>query len=326
MPLMEHSHTLKLEELQKSNVKWTDKQTFNDERDYDDWLNDGIEIYEQFARLNRESTSSHIKLADLYLQAAKNERMRAINLNEANNVLRRAMRFSPESPEPYYHLSFLMSEFGRNEFQWEASLFYAHEALKYGLSKEKSIKLLCNMALAYKNLKLKDKSHAHLEEAAWRDIRNEFGWFITLYADKVINAAKGKILMKASGPERVAISRREYQKVKEAVSTGTSIILDLSQQEKRLLINDKVVRLEQREGELLGFLMDQSKQPCSISDIEKSIWIRGEVGEIAVKRYLSTIYLKLSKAMNHTDIEKSLLICDKDTFTWSLDLDSYVMR
>lgn len=58
-------------------------------------------------------------------------------------------------------------------------------------------------------------------------------------------------------------------------------------------INDSV-RLEPKQAEILGYLIDHQMKPCPKKDIEAAIWLDHKVGPTTVRRYISGIRGKLS--------------------------------
>lgn len=328
MVVIRNSKESKLKELQNVEDDWWDREGLGDEDEHNAWLEEGVGLFKDYIRLDPKETRYRITLADLYLRWGRDEKIRLGNKRQAEKILRHAVRFSPESPDPYYHLSFLTAETGRREEQWASALFYAKESLEYNLDEKKKIKLLCNMALGYMHLGLREKAQELIVEADQLDMKNknEFDWFVQLYADKLKTVSHGKWLHKIPEQNREVVSKKRYDEIIDMAIDGNCVVLDLSQTYRYFYGKYDALKLEAREAGVLGYLMERSNQPCSKEDIEKAVWIGGEIGETAVKRYISSIRRKLKKAMKREDIKESVLVWENGYYIWKLDMKQHVLR
>ncbi|MFJ7728463.1 transcriptional regulator [Neobacillus sp. NPDC097160] len=86
-------------------------------------------------------------------------------------------------------------------------------------------------------------------------------------------------------------------------------------------IND-AVNLEQKQAEMLGYLIDHRMMTCSKRGIEEAVWLSQEVGNTAVRRYISAIRVKLSKAMGRDDIADNILVIANGGYVWKADISA----
>lgn len=287
------------------------------------WLEEGIDIYKQLIQIDQNEQRYSITLADLYLGAGRDEKMRIGNHRNAFNILWLATLHAPNKPDAFYHLSFVLAKEKR---KWEAVLFYGNEALEKGISGSRRIKLLCNLSLGYARLGYIIKSRALIEEAKILDTNHDNEWFIELFTDQIKVKRKEPVLLKESNKKRVSVSLNDYNKVIESATEGSCVVLDLTKDASYFRGLQDDVSLEQKEAEVLGFLMENTMKSCSKSQIESSIWLDQQIGSATVKRYISSLRRKISKAMGRDDISNSVLVTTKDGYEWKSDIQSYVLR
>lgn len=328
MQVKKDSIALKLEELQNLEEDWWEREELGDEEEHNAWLEEGVELFNAYIKLDHHEPRYRITLADLYLQWGRDEKIRLGNKRQAEKILHHAIRYSSKNADPYYHLSFLIAGSGKRDEQWTSALFYAKEALEYKLDEQKKVKLFCHMALGYMHLGLKEKAQELIIKADRLDKenKNDLNWFVQLYTDKLKTIQNGKVLHKTPEQEREVVSRKSFEKFRERAFEGKCVVLDLSRADKFFYGKYDTPRLEAREADVLGYLMERSNQPCSKEEIEKAVWIGGEIGETAVKRYVSSIRKKLNWALKREDIKESVLVWENGCYIWKLDMEQHVLR
>jgi len=314
-----------VQELKDWEQDWMDREDPSNDLEYSSWIEEGINLYEQLIKADRQDSQSSIMLADLYTRWGRDEKIRRGNQDKAERILRRATLYSPERPDAFYHLSFI---FAQKERQWEAALFYGKEALEKGVKGDKKIKLLCNLALGYAKLGFRKKARDYLREAKESDVLKNNEWFIELYADKVNHTGRPSLLLKEPLEKRKVSSRQELNYLIEESTEGKCVVLDLASDKKIFHGTQDTARLERREAEILGYLMDNHLNSCSRRQIEKAIWLEQEVSEVTVRRYIGTLRNKLSQALGLTrdDIEKKILITTLKGYMWKPDIPCYTFR
>ncbi len=286
------------------------------------WLEEGIELYKQFLKLDKREPRYSISLAGLYLEVGRDEKIKRGNHLEAYKILRHATVYAPNKPDAFYHLSFILAKENR---KWEAVIFYGNEALEKGINGDKRIKLLCNMALGYARLGYSLKAAKLFEEARRLDENKDHKWFIELYVDQMEENRREPILLKEINEKRKRVSKNDYTKVIEDAMDGKCVVLDLTKDDKFFCAKKDTVRLERKEAEVLGYLIDNAKSTCTKKQIEESIWDEPKSSS-TVKLYISRIRGKLSQAMGCEDIAKSVLVTTKHGYEWRADISSIVLR
>lgn len=304
---------------------WLSREIVDDEYLRQRWVKEGIELYHHFLQLDPQEQRYSISLANLYLERGRDEKMRLGNYRKAYDILRSATIFAPDKPDAYYHLSFILANESR---KWEAVLFYGKEALEKGLEKSKKIKLLCNMALAYARIGYPQKADEYISEAIGLDEDGQHDWFIQLYKDKTKLDVKEPILLRKSEDGREKISHMDSTKMKEDAMEGKCVVLDLTKDEKYFYAIHDTVRLEKKEGEILGYLIDYQGKSCHKNQIEAAVWYDQEVSKTAVRRYIGTLRNKLSRAMNchRVIIRENILVTTDDGYAWKADFPTYLLR
>lgn len=310
---------LKLEELQNKEDNWMDREGI-DERQV--WLEEGIQLYEQFLEIDPREPRYAVSLAKLYLEWGRDEKIRHGNHRRAYEILQRATFYAPNHPDAFYHLSFVLA---KEERRWEAALFHAKEALENGIRGNQEIKLYCNAALAYARLGYLKKSLNNIKLARKLDIDHENEWFIQLYEDKLKKRKIEPILINESNHSRKAITKDDYESMKEKAMDGECLVLDLANDKKYFYAEHDAVGLEPREAEVLGFLIDRSGTVQSQKSIAAAIWHERNVNDSTVKRYISSVRRKIQQAIPDTDVSL-ILQTDEQGYVWKNPMDCYVLR
>lgn len=302
---------------------WLDRDGLDEGEDRNAWLEEGIQLYKQFIQLDKKELRYRIVLAELYLELGRDRKIRQGNYLRAYDTLRLATIYAPNKPDAFYHLSFILAKEKR---RWEAVLFYGNEALAKGLTGSKQIKLFCNMALGYARLGYVSKALELFEKAKKLDQEKEYEWFIELYFDQMKENRREPILLKETNEKRKSVTKRDYDKVLEDAMDGKCVVLDLTREDKFFCGIKDAVRLERKEAEILGYLMDHAMTSCPKKRIEESIWDDRKVSPSAVKRYIASIRRKLSQATGLDNIAASMLATTSDGYKWKTDIPSIVLR
>lgn len=311
-----------LEALHYLEDNWLNREGLGDEEGHYEWIGEGIKIYEQFVQIDHGNPSYSVILSRLYLDWGRTEKMRRENEVRAQRILWNAVMLAPERPDAYYYLSFILA----NQCKWKTVLFYAKEALENGLPQDKRIKLFCCMAVAYARLGIHTKADSLFEQAVQLDQAKKHAWFIELYRDQLKVGNKEQVLMKTPDEERVAVSRDDYEQIRDKARDGECVVLDLSKDDNCFYGHADTVKLQRKEAEILGYLMDQLQHPCSQKEIKEAVWPDRKIGEVTVKKYVSTLRNKLAIALGRTDIQETVLVTNGRIYLWKLEMKQYVLR
>jgi hypothetical protein len=312
-----------IDELLDWEDNWLDRDGLDEGEERHAWLEEGVELYKQFIQLDKKEPRYSITLSELYLEVGRDEKIRMGNHRRAYETLRLATIHASNKPDAFYHLSFVLAKEKR---RWEAVLFYGNEALEKGISGSKRIKLLCNIALGYARLGYIAKAFKLFEEAKSLDIHQEHEWFIELYSDRMKENRREPILLKAENEKRKFVSKADFAKVIDDAMEGKCVVLDLTKEDKFFRAFKDDIRLERKEAEILGYIMDHAMTSCPKKRIEESIWEDRKVSASAVKRYITSIRRKLSQAMGRDDIANSVLVTTNNGYEWKADIPSIVLR
>ncbi|MBU8919071.1 winged helix-turn-helix domain-containing protein [Bacillus sp. FJAT-29953] len=313
-----------IEELLDFEDNWLDREGLDEGDGRNGWLEEGIRLYTRFLELDRKEPRYSIMLANLYLQLGRDEKIRRGNYLRAYDILRRATIYSPDKPDAFYHLSFILAEEDR---KWEAVLFYGNEALEKGIDGSKRIKLLCNLALAYTRIGYPRKGSDLIREAVTLDVKKEQLWFIELYMDKMKKKQMEPILLKENDEKRKRITHHDIDQILDDAMNGKYVVLNLADSEKLVYGSSDTVRLEPKQAELLGYLIDNKGIYCDKSRIEKAVWNDQVLNPAVVKRYIAAIRRKLAQAMGRNDIKESVLRTTQNgEYVWIADIPAKVLR
>lgn len=313
-----------MQELLDLEDNWLDREGLDEGDGRNVWLEEGIQLYTRFLELDRKEPRYSIMLADLYLQWGRDEKMRRGNYRRAYDILRRATIHSPGKPDAFYHLSFILAEEDR---KWEAVLFYGKEALEMGIDGSRRIKLLCNLALAYTRIGYPRKGADLIKQAVILDVKKEHDWFIELYMDKIKKKHLEPILLKENNEKRKGITNHDVDTLLEDAMNGKYVLLNLAGSEKLVIGRKDTVRLEPKQAELLGYLIDNKGIYCGKSRIEKAVWNDQVLTPAVVKRYIAAIRRKLAQAIGRNDIKESVLRTTQNgEYVWNADIPAKVLR
>ncbi|WP_077212385.1 helix-turn-helix domain-containing protein [Bacillus dakarensis] len=312
-----------IDELLDWEDDWLERDGFDEGEERNAWLEEGVQLYKQFIQIDKREPRYSITLSELYLEVGRDEKLKRGNQLRAYETLRSATIHAPNKPDAFYHLSFLLAKEKR---RWEAVLFYGNEALEKGLTSSRRIKLLCNLALGYARLGYLSKSRTLFEQARELDTDMDHEWFIELYSDRIKENRREPILLKETNEKRKLVSREDYTTVIDDAMDGKCVVLDLTKEDKFFRAGKDDIRLERKEAEILGYLMDHSMTSCPKRRIEESVWEDRKVSASAVKRYITSIRRKLSQAMGREDISEAVLVTTNDGYEWKSDIPSIVLR
>ncbi|SMQ81292.1 Transcriptional regulatory protein, C terminal [Bacillus sp. OV166] len=313
-----------LDDLLDLEDNWLDRDGLDEGGERNLWLEEGIRLYKRFLDLDRKEPRYSIHLADLYLQLGRDEKMRRGNYHTAYDILRKASLYTPSKPDAFYHLSFVLAEESR---KWEAVLFYGKEALEKGIEGSKRIKLLCNLALGYSRMGYVQKALELIQEAQKSDGQGEHSWFIQLYKDKMKLKRKEPILLKEIDENRTMITNRDLDQLVEEAEKGQCVVLNLAGPEKLFYGIKDTIRLEPKQANLLGYLIENKGIYCTKSRIENAVWNDQTVNPTTVRRYISAIRKKLSQAMGRNDIDKNILeTTGLGEYVWKAEISAKVLR
>ncbi|MFK9092524.1 transcriptional regulator [Bacillus salipaludis] len=165
-----------------------------------------------------------------------------------------------------------------------------------------------------------------IEEALKLDEKQELFWFIQLYNDRMKRRNSEHILLKENDSNRKMVSLREVDSIKEEAIDGKCVVLDLTTSDYYFYGINDAVKLEQKQAEMLGYLIDHQMRTCSKSGIEKAIWLNQGVGKTTVRRYISAIRVKLTQAMGRNDISENILVTANGGYVWRADIVAKVLR
>ncbi|ADU29388.1 transcriptional regulator domain-containing protein [Evansella cellulosilytica DSM 2522] len=312
-----------IEELLDWEDDWLERDGLDVGEERNAWLEEGVELYKKFIEIDKKEPRYSITLSELYLEVGREEKIKKGNQIKAYQTLRSATLYAPKKPDAFYHLSFILAKEKR---KWEAVLFYGNEALEKGVTGSRRIKLLCNLALGYARLGYIVKSLELFEEAKALDEQMEHEWFIELYSDRMKENRREPILLKETNEKRKAVSKEDYNHILEDAMDGKCVVLDLTKENKFFRGIKDDIRLERKEAEVLGYLIDHSMTSCPKKRIEESIWDDCKVSASAVKRYITSIRRKLSEAMGREDIAAAVLVTTNDGYEWKSEIPSVVLR
>lgn len=293
--------------LTKDALLKTEKIWLSEENDTDEWYEQGLKLYKQLSNIDHFNFALYNqKQVDLLLGQARNEKILHGNMNRAERLLKRVIDVNPNHSEIYYRLAFINVHFKK----WEAVLFYANEALDYGITLEEEIKISALMGYAYCQIGLRRRGKEQFEHAERLDDTKEWTLFIQKYREL---ADERRILTKQQRENNNESVEIALQKMRE----NLCYILNLYLNQNRFITNENDVRLSPKEAELLSFLAVNKDRVVSTAKILTNIWPELNSNSTVVKRTISDLRKKLSKVFNGlsgTDIIQS------DEFGYKLTL------
>lgn len=226
------------------------------------WFDQGIKLYERLIQLDPFNLAYYTnQLVNLYLESAVNEKMYHGNIMTAERLLKKVIDIDPEHAQIYYRLAFINDHLKK----WEAVLFYANEALDYGISEEEEVKLSSLMAYAYGRLGLAKRSREQFKYARELDKDKEWLLFIEHYEEL------GNKRLKNSN-KRLQTEKDNIQILLQRKRENLSYILSLYSNRNVLIAADTEINLRMKEAELLAFLVKQEGNVTSSDSILQHIW------------------------------------------------------
>ena len=263
----------------------------SEENDSDEWYEKGLQLYEKLRRVDHFNFARYNKQqATLLLEQARHEKLLRGNMSRAESLLKSVIDLEPDHPEIYYRLAFINA----HHRKWEAVLFYANEALEYGISVDEEIKLSALMGCAYRKINLHRRSKEQFEHAETLDNKKEWVLFIKKYKDM--------------GDER-PFPTRQHRDEREAsleialqnTRVNACCILTLYSSHNCLTTSGNEVSLSLKEAELLAFLALNEGSFVSNSKILHHVWPELALENpysTVVKRNISSLRAKLAQAFD----------------------------
>lgn len=271
-----------IKELLEQEQVWLDKER-NEE-----WYIEGIELYKQLKRADVFNQAKYnLEHANLLLEYARNEKMSEGNMRNAEKLLKNIINLNPEEAEIYYRLAFINAHFKK----WEAVLFYANEAIEYGISEAEEIKLSALMGCAYRQIGLVRKGKELIEHAYKLDKEKEWILFIEHYDELSDKFVKFHVSTQRSKEDQFSIVLEETRK-------NLCCILSLYSRFNFLIVEYKEIQLSLKEAELLELLIKFNGGIVSNHQILNHIWpevVISNPNSTVVKRTISPLRMKLSE-------------------------------
>ncbi|MER2262777.1 MAG: helix-turn-helix domain-containing protein [Psychrobacillus sp.] len=226
------------------------------------WFEQGIKLYERLIQLDPFNLAYYTnQLVNLYLESAINEKIYRGNILRAERLLKKVIDIDPEHAQIYYRLAFINEYFEK----WEAVLFYANEALDYGISEEEEVKLSALMAYAYRRLGLVKRSRDQFKYARELDKDKEWFLFIEHYEEL------GNKRLKNSN-KRLQTEKDNIEILLQRKRENLCYILSLYSNQNMFIAADTEIDLTMKEAELLAFLAKQEGNVTSSYSILQHIW------------------------------------------------------
>ncbi|MEH7377892.1 winged helix-turn-helix domain-containing protein [Neobacillus drentensis] len=123
------------------------------------------------------------------------------------------------------------------------------------------------------------------------------------------------------------ITNRDLEQLVEEAEKGQCVVLNLAGPEKLFNGIKDTIRLEPKQANLLGYLIENKGIYCTKSRIENAVWNDHTVNSTTVRRYISAIRKKLSQAMGRNDIDKNILeTTDLGEYVWKAEIPAKVLR
>lgn len=288
------------------------------EDDSEEWYEEGIRLYDKLSKVDSFNFAHYNKQhANLLLEKARHEKILHGNMHRAENLLKRLIDLEPNHPEIYYRLAFINASYEK----WEAVLFYANEALDYGLSESEKIKLSALMGCAYRKIKLHHRGKKQFEHAEAMDVKNEWILFIEKYRDL---ADEMRVITRQQREEREDDLEEALQKTREKMGC----ILTLYSSHNGLITSDTEVSLNPKEAEILAFLALKKEGFVSKNQILDYVWPELSLdnpNSTVVKRNISSLRRKLSQAFE-SHIGKDFILSEASGYKLNLPVHLRVFK
>ncbi|MEK4246583.1 winged helix-turn-helix domain-containing protein [Psychrobacillus sp. FSL K6-2684] len=259
------------------------------------WFEQGIKLYERLIQLDSYNLAYYTnQLVHLYLESAINEKIYHGNILRADRLLKKVIDLDPEHAQIYYRLAFINEHFKK----WEAVLFYANEALDYGISEEEEVKLSSLMAYAYRKLGLVKRSRDQFKYAKELDKEKVWYLFIEHYEEL------GKKTLK-SNSKGLQTGQDNIERLLQRKRENLCYILSFYSNRNMLIADDSEIPLTLKEAELLAFLTKQEGKLISSARILEHIW-----PELAINNPTSSVVKKTIRGLRKkfTDYNLELVI------------------
>ena len=274
--------------LTKETLLKMEEMWLSEENDTDEWYEEGLKLYKQLSYRDHFNFALYNKKqVDLLLGQARNEKLLHGNMHRAEGLLKRVIDVDPNHSEIYYRLAFINVHFKK----WEAVLFYANEALEYGLSLDEEIKISALMGYSYSQIGLRRRGKEQFEHAEKLDDKEEWTLFIQKYRSL---ADERRILTKQQREEKNESFEIARQKTRE----NLCFILNLYSNQNCFITSEHEVSLNPKEAELLSFLSLNKDSVVSKAKILNNIWPELDSNSTVVKRNISSLRTKLSQAFD----------------------------
>jgi hypothetical protein len=303
-----------IEQLKQKIEEWEDFEGIDDEEGEQDWLHEGISLYERLIEADKENEGEYLQsLSMLCLNYGRNEKMKHSNFIRALRYLKQAAYIAVKDPRPCYHLSFLLEK----ESNYEGALFYAERAIKLGLEEKLMHKLFCNMALCYFKIRLYSDAFKYLyivEEKA--KVNPALAAFLLPYQARFkVSKKKGYVTLS----EQYGTFIETEADLENSVNNGERAVLIVHPYSTQLNGEVESVRFSSVKAQILETII-LSKAPVSIRQISEVLWgyDSENMSESYVPRMIKDIRTDIKTA---TGIDgKELLKTESGKYIWNHQL------
>lgn len=317
-----------LVELEKIEERWEIGDEDEEEDFRQDWVEEGIEIYEALLRKrvsDEQKSYYHHVLAKLYLEFGRSEKMLQSNFQKAFRSLQRAAHYYPEKGDTFYHLAFLAEKMTFGKEKWESAAFYAKEALERGISTEKQIKIWCLLGKAYFELGLQKDAAQCFSQSKKLDQDDDFARFRQHYASSDVEKASFTRL----NQDGTRINKRaERDQLLEKSSRGECYVLEIDRRGTTLHGNGASVVMNTKEAELMRLIFEWEEGLTKFDILENTVFSLTVKQAGSVKTDISRLrsVIKKGLAVDGKTLIQTVGEKDEQRYRWNPEIPKHLIE
>ena len=257
------------------------------------WLSEGIRLYRERLQDKPFDMNAKADLAKLLLRSGNDEKLRYVNLNEAQHLFEEVLTLYPQNAEALYrlgHIWYDIDEYGN-------SIASFMKVLDKPLSSIRMFRTFSIMSKAYFHLGDDDKALCFFKKAIAMDQERNFTSEIQEIESLITQGGSNKRLVRYADGVSQFVTPVDVVKLKAETVVHEEAVLDLNHEYFTFDGPIGDARLERKEAELLRYLIERKHKMVSMEEL-LNVWEEDEAPLIkTIRSYISKIRAKLKQCL-----------------------------
>lgn len=252
------------------------------------WLSEGIDLYREQLSQNPNQIENKTELAKLLIRSGTDEKMKYVNLIQAEQLFNEVLEIFPDHIDALYRLGHIHFE----NREYEKSIDFFQKALEQTLSDIRAFRVFFTMSKAYYYLEDEGNALIFFEEANKLDKERNFSSELNELERLLKNEGRHQMVVQYPDGVFMLETYGDSERIKNHTVEGGDPVLDVAHFHPTYFGPEGHVRLQRKEAEILKYLI-QNKGFVH-QDQLLILWEEDEKPEPdTIKSYISKIRTQL---------------------------------